>query len=164
MPAHVDELAGCRVGGRVDRLSYGLVAAADRGQGQHRQQRVHQPPPAFGCAAAGEPERIIQITSPSSSGGHTQPNTFCTTEPVGRSEIRPARARNTAGAAAQRCGWSLNRTDSTASKAQPKAKPSSTTPVRTFILRRDERGGDERHGRKQSNGQRRSDDQADASP
>jgi hypothetical protein len=46
--------------------------------------------------------------------------------------MTPARARNAAGAAAHRCGWSVKRTDSTASNAQPKANPSSTTPVRTF--------------------------------
>ena len=41
---------------------------------------------------------------------------------------------NMAGAAAHRCGWSLNRTDSTANNAQPSAKASSTTPVSTFSL------------------------------
>jgi hypothetical protein len=39
---------------------------------------------------------------------------------------------NAAGAAAHRCGWSLNRTDSTANNAHPSANPSRTTPVMTF--------------------------------
>ena len=46
--------------------------------------------------------------------------------------MSPATARNTAGAAAQRWGWLLNRTESTASNAQPRASASSTTPVRMF--------------------------------
>jgi hypothetical protein len=46
--------------------------------------------------------------------------------------MRLARAKNTAGAAAQRWGWSLNRTDSTVNNAQPRANASSTTLVRTF--------------------------------
>ena len=57
-----------------------------------------------------------------------------TTVSAPSSAIRPATARNTAGAAAQRCGWSLNRTDRTASNAQPTAKPSSATPVSTSAL------------------------------
>ena len=41
---------------------------------------------------------------------------------------------NVAGTAAHRCGWSLNRVDSTASNAQPSANASSTTPVSTFSV------------------------------
>jgi hypothetical protein len=47
-------------------------------------------------------------------------------------KIRPASVKNTAGAAAQRWGWSVNRTDSIANNAQPKANASKTMPVRTF--------------------------------
>ena len=48
--------------------------------------------------------------------------------------MRPATVRNTAGAAAQRCGWSLSCTDKTASSAQPNANASSTTPVSTSAV------------------------------
>src|SRR5215211_8083455 len=74
---------------------------------------------------------IIQTTKTSRAGGHTQPNTSRTASDP-NSNTRPATAKNTAGAAAQRCGWLLNRTDSTASNAQPRAKARSTTPVSTF--------------------------------
>ena len=58
--------------------------------------------------------RNIQTTSPRSTGGHIQPSTACTgADPL--SEATPSTAIKAAGAAAQRCGWSLNRTDSTAS-------------------------------------------------
>ncbi len=36
---------------------------------------------------------------------------------------------NSAGTAAQRCGWSVNRVESTANIAQPSANPHSTAPV-----------------------------------
>ena len=39
---------------------------------------------------------------------------------------------NTAGTTAQRCGWSVNRTESTANIAQPMANPHSTAPVMSF--------------------------------
>ena len=45
------------------------------------------------------------------------------------SAATPTTAMNMAGAAAQRCGWSLNRIDSTANNAQPSAHPSRTIPV-----------------------------------
>ena len=77
--------------------------------------------------------RNIQTTSPNRTGGHTQLNPACTAaDPL--SETRPATAMNVAGAAAHRCGWSLNRVDSTASNAQPSANASSTTPVSTFSV------------------------------
>src|SRR5918993_5521419 len=77
--------------------------------------------------------RNIQTTSPNRTGGHTQLNTACTAaDPL--SEATPATPMNVAGAAAHRCGWSLNRTDSTASNAHPSANPSRTTPVTTFSL------------------------------
>jgi hypothetical protein len=44
---------------------------------------------------------IIQTTSPSSTGGHTQPNTLLAVSDPS-SEIRPANVKNTAGAAAHR--------------------------------------------------------------
>ena len=48
--------------------------------------------------------------------------------------MSPATAMTTAGAAAQRCGWSVSRTDSTASNTQPRANARSTTPMRTFSV------------------------------
>ena len=45
------------------------------------------------------------------------------------SATTPTTAMNRAGAAAQRCGWSPNRIDSTANNAQPSAHPSRTIPV-----------------------------------
>src|SRR5215211_7621223 len=75
--------------------------------------------------------RNIQTTSPNRTGGHTQLNPASTAaDPL--SETRPATAMNAAGAAAHRCGWSLNRVDSTASNAQPSAN--STAPVSAFSL------------------------------
>ena len=74
---------------------------------------------------------MLHTTITSSTGGHTHRNPCPTAVSDPTREIRPATARNTAGAAAQRCGWSLNRRDRTASNAQPTAKPSSTTPVST---------------------------------
>ena len=71
---------------------------------------------------------------------------------------------NAAGAAAHRCGWSLNRTDSTASNAQPSAKPSSTTPVRTFSFAGMNGAATRTSGGNQSSRHRSSDDQPDASP
>ncbi len=76
---------------------------------------------------------IIQTTKTSRAGGHTQPNTSRTASDP-NSDTRPATAKNTAGTAAQRCGWVLNPTDSTASNAQPRAKASSTTPIRMLSL------------------------------
>src|SRR5215217_4418863 len=65
----------------------------------------------------------------------------------------------TAGAAAHRWGWSLNRTDSTASNAHPSAKPSSAG--EDILFCRNERDGDENRGSNQPSGYRCSDDQPD---
>ena len=43
----------------------------------------------------------------------------------------PANAMNAAGTNAHRCGWSVHRSESTASIAQAAAKASSTEPVMT---------------------------------
>ncbi len=43
-------------------------------------------------------------------------------------------AITTAGTAAQRCGWLVHRVVSTASSAQPEARPSSAEPVMTGSL------------------------------
>ena len=77
---------------------------------------------------------MLHTTSTSSTGGHTQRNACPTAVSAPRMETSPATDRNTAGAAAQRCGWSLIRTDKTASNAQPNAKPSSTAPGSTSAL------------------------------
>ncbi len=77
---------------------------------------------------------MLHTTIASSTGGHTQRNPRPTAESDPRIEIRPAMARRTAGAAAQRCGWSLTRTDRTASSVQPTANPSSTAPVSTSAV------------------------------
>ena len=55
VPAHVDQLTGHGVGGRVDRLSYGLVAATDRRQGQPGQQPGRPATAGLGGASAGAP-------------------------------------------------------------------------------------------------------------
>jgi hypothetical protein len=39
---------------------------------------------------------------------------------------------NSAGATAQRCGWSVNRTETTASIVQPSANPHRTAPVTAY--------------------------------
>jgi hypothetical protein len=129
VPTHVNELAGHGIVPRVERLAHSLVAAAYRGNTQRGQYDVDQPP----CASAAQlppARRNIQTTSPNSAGGHTQLSRSCTeADPL--SEARPATPINAAGATAHRWG-SVNRTDSTANNAQPKAKPSKTAPVRTF--------------------------------
>ena len=55
VPADVDQLTGHGVGGCVDRLSYGLVAAADRGQGQARPAVGRSATAGLGWASAGVP-------------------------------------------------------------------------------------------------------------
>jgi hypothetical protein len=70
---------------------------------------------------------------------------------------------NPAGAAAHRWGWSVNRTDSTANNAQPKAKGQQDHAGEDILLCRDERGGDESQGSNESSSQRSGDDQPDAS-
>src|SRR5215218_10443216 len=62
------------------------------------------------------------------AGGHTQSSTWPTGEP-NPTKSRPPTPTNSAGATAQRCGWSVNRTDSTANIAQPRANPHRTAPV-----------------------------------
>ena len=74
---------------------------------------------------------MLHTARTSSNGGHTHRNPRPMTVSDPRSATSPATVRNTAGAAAQRCGRSLTRTDRIASNAQPTAKPSSTTPVST---------------------------------
>ena len=73
----------------------------------------------------------IPTASASSAGGHTQPSTSCTDEP-NTTRSRPPSPMNRAGAAAQRCGWSVKRIDSTASIAQPIANPHRRAPVRAL--------------------------------
>ena len=46
----------------------------------------------------------------------------------------PDTPMKTAGTTAHRCGWSVYRTESTASIAQPMANPHSTAPVMSFSL------------------------------
>src|ERR671912_2255279 len=75
--------------------------------------------------------RNIQTTSPNRTGGQTQLNPACTAADPLR-DARPAAPMNAAGTAAHRCGWSLNRVDSAANNAHPRANANSTTPVMTF--------------------------------
>ena len=50
VPTHVNQLAGHRIGPRVERLAHGLVAATYRGNPQRGQHQVDQPP----CASAAQ--------------------------------------------------------------------------------------------------------------
>jgi len=54
------------------------------------------------------------------AGGHTQLSTACTDEP-NATRRRPPNPMNSAGAAAHRCGWSVNLTERTANITQPTA-------------------------------------------
>jgi hypothetical protein len=75
-----------------------------------------------------------------------------------------AHAMSTAGAAAHRCGWSVNRTDSTAISAHPSAKPHrDRAGDGVLLLRRDDRGGDEQQSGEQSGSQRSGHHWADVS-
>ena len=107
---------------------------------------------------------MLHTTSTSSSGGHTQQGQCPTTVSGPRSAMRPATVMNTAGAAAQRCGWSLSCTDKTVSSAQPNANASSTTPVSTPGLAGMNGAAAQRHRDHQPGGHRCGDGQSDASP
>src|SRR3954454_9345376 len=69
-----------------------------------------------------------QTTRSSTAGGHTQRNTPAEASGATSSNT-PDSAMPTAGATAQRCGWSVNRMDSTANSVHPSAKPNSTIAV-----------------------------------
>ena len=56
MPADVDQLAGRRVGAGVEGLPDRLVAATHRGDPQHRENRVQQPPCAPAAQLPADPE------------------------------------------------------------------------------------------------------------
>ena len=82
----------------------------------------------FGCATAvgpGGTSRPRARAGPAATPSRARSRTAA--DPTSRAT--PTTAMNTAGAAAHRCGWSVNRTDSTANIAQPSAKPSRTIPV-----------------------------------
>ena len=79
--------------------------------------------------------RTIQTDRASAAGGHTQPAAVSAPSPgVSASRPAPVAAITTAGTAAQRCGWLVHRVVSTASSAQPEARPSSAEPVMTGSL------------------------------
>jgi integrase len=87
-----------------------------------------------------------------------------TTEPVGRSEIRPATAKNTAGAncpALRLIGEPYRQHDQ---QHPTEGKAEQHHAGKNELFRRDERGGNKRQSRNQSSGKRSSDDQPDASP
>ena len=130
MSADVDQLTRHRVGGGVCVFPDGLVAAADRGQSQHRQHRVEQPAtaPAVQLPRA---RTNIQITSASSTGGHTQFSTVRTESP-NASRRTPPRPINSAGTTAHRWGCSVYRVERTASIAHPRANPHRAAPVTWF--------------------------------
>src|SRR4051794_10356711 len=67
-------------------------------------------------------------TRPSTAGGHTQRNTPAEASGA-TSSSTAASAMTTAGATAQRCGWSVNWMDSTANSAHPSEKPNRTMAV-----------------------------------
>src|SRR3954447_17149588 len=76
--------------------------------------------------------RSIHTASTSSTGGHTQPSAVITEAPgANSSRATPISARTAAGTSAHRCGWLVQRVDSSASAAQPSANPSSAVPVMT---------------------------------
>src|SRR3712207_507208 len=72
----------------------------------------------------------IHTASASSSGGHTQPAAVSAPSPGAvPSSPAPVAPNATAGTHPHRCGWVVSREVSTASTAQPTAKPSSADPV-----------------------------------
>src|SRR3954467_4528600 len=75
----------------------------------------------------------IQIASVSRAGGQTQPAAVRAPSPGARiSSPDPVTAIAAAGTKAQRWGWLVIRIDSTASIAQPSAKPRSADPVMAY--------------------------------
>jgi len=72
--------------------------------------------------------------------------TSCPATPNPTRRTRPPSPMNTPGAAAHHRGWSVNRTESTASNAQLRANASTTAPVRTSSVDSISGGGHEDHG------------------
>ena len=71
---------------------------------------------------------------------------------------------NAAGTNAHRCGWSVHRSESTASIAQAAAKASSTEPVMTCSCAASERADDEHDGPDESADEGTGHDAADVTP
>jgi hypothetical protein len=72
----------------------------------------------------------IQMARASMTGGQIQPAAVRASSSGAKvSRPAPVPASVTAGTKAQRCGWLVIRADSTASIAQPSAKPRSADPV-----------------------------------
>src|SRR4051795_11746885 len=69
-----------------------------------------------------------QTARTSTAGGHTQRSTSAEASGATGSSTA-ATAMTTAGTRAQRCGWSVNRMDSTANSVHPIAKPNRTIAV-----------------------------------
>ena len=132
MAADVDQPAARRQRRcRVQRLSCRLEGGAKRGHGQEGEHGVQQPRRVRlrNCLRA---RRNIHTTSARSAGGHTQPRVCNAAAPGAKtSRAVPTRPMSPAGTAAQRCGWSVQRAEPTASRAQPRANASIAVPVMT---------------------------------
>jgi hypothetical protein len=97
----------------------------------------------------------------SSTGGHTQRNACPTGGSDPRREIKPATARNAAGAAAQRWGVIAEPDGQNRHQRPADGEPQQHYTGQQMGSGRDERGGDQRHRDDQPSGHRSGDDRTD---
>ena len=161
--ADVDQLTRHRVGPGIRRRTHGRVAAAHRGKRQSPRSPGRAASVRLRLRSCRWARTTIQIANASRAGGHTQSSTSCTEEPNASSR-RPPSPMNSAGAAAHRCGWSVNRTESTASIAQPSANPHRTAPVTALSSAGMNGAATRSRAASESGGQRAGHDPTDASP
>ena len=157
--ADIDQPTGHRVRVGVRGLPHGLIAAADRSQQQQRKHRVQQPASApatqLSVGADKHPDHQRQQRR------RPHPVQHLTERAPKPTRSRPPTPMNTAGTAAHRCGWSVNRTESRAN-SRPTDRESAQDGARDVVFfRADERGGSQEESRDESDRQRSGHDPAD---
>jgi hypothetical protein len=151
VPADVDQLARHRIGGGIGCLTCGLVAAADRRQRQHGEQRVQQP-------TSGPTAQLLPGAHDHPDHHHEQSGWPDPVERVAHLGAQPdqqesAQSHQRGG----RCGPAL-RLVGVARREHGQQRPAHGEAAQEpagdgILLGRDERGGDEEQSGEQTGGQ-----------